>query len=86
MTETELTARNAAADSALALELITRFFIGQIDAGAVLREEIAAHMRDCAARVGSIEPAFADRAMLETERLIAGLPAGWAEGDWQDPA
>lgn len=86
--EVERLARAAAADAALGLELVRAFFANQIDAGAVLREEIARHVRACAQTVGERTPELGPRAEIEAERLIATLPAGWAEGDeeWQEPA
>lgn len=83
-----VSASDAAADAALALELVARFFGNQIDAGAVTREEIARHVHDCAAAVGAREPALASRVQVQAVRIVDGLPAGWAEGDgdWQEPA
>ena len=81
-------ATDAAADAALALELVARFFANQIDAGAVMREEIARHVHDCADAVGERYPALANRAQLQAVRIVDALPAGWAEGDddWREPA
>lgn len=79
--ETEALARAAAADAALALEIVGRFFAQQIDAGAVLRGEIAAHVRSCAEAVALREPHLAVRVDAQATLLIASLPAGWAEGD-----
>ncbi len=80
----EAIALRAAADAALAIELVGQFFGNQIDAGAVLREEIAAHIQVCAERVGARQPAFADRAALEAAEMIARLPSGWHDGEIAD--
>lgn len=78
----------ARADSALALELVARFFGNQIDAGAVLREEIARHIMACAEAVALRQPESAPHLDTRAAAMIAQLPAGWAEGDeeWHEPA
>lgn len=79
---------DAAGDAAFALELLRDFFAGQIDAGAALREEIAAHINACADRVAERDPTLAHRATMRAVEMIDQLPAGWAEGDkdWTEPA
>jgi hypothetical protein len=77
------------ADAALALELVGRFFAGQIDAGAVLQAEIAAHITSCADAVADRMPLVSHHIAEQAHAMIARLPAGWAEGDdpeWQEPA
>lgn len=88
MTGTVPTTQQVAADAALALELIGTFYANQIDAGAVLHGEVAAHIRACADAVAQRLPYAADQLGTRAEAMIAKLPAGWAEGDgdWVEPA
>lgn len=85
---TQTTDPIARADAALALELVGRFFANQIDAGAVLREEIARHIAACAETVAERHPDAAAHLEQRAAEIVARLPAGWAEGDdeWQEPA
>lgn len=86
--ETRQIAENAAADAALALQLVGEFFAGQIDAGAVLRHEIAAVISVAADKVADENPAIGPRAQASAQEMIRRLPAGWADGDteWREPA
>ena len=86
--EIEALARQAAADAALALEIVGRFFGTQIEVGAVLREEIVLHFRHCASTAAEREPALATRIDAQATRLIDQLPAGWGgnDPDWVEPA
>lgn len=71
-------------------ELLGGFYANQVDAGAVLREEVAAHITAAAERAvaGAHVPAgVADEVRMSAQAMIIGLPEGWASGDdWQEPA
>ena len=83
-------ADRAAAEAALALEILRGFFAQQIDAGAVEREEVARQIDAAAARLteGERDRKFTTYVTRAAHNFAATLPAGWAEGDsdWQEPA
>lgn len=68
-------------------ELLTGFFAGQVDTGAVAPDELAARIRAAADRVGELEPTFAPTALHYARLMIDRLPEGWATGDpgYSDP-
>lgn len=73
-------------------ELLVDFYSTQIDAGAVLREEVERHILDCGRRA-ELRTDNRTSAIRDAARaMIEQLPEGWATGDdgtgapWHDPA
>lgn len=75
------------AELAFIRELLGDFYATQIDAGAVLRDEIAAHIRAAADRAARAHPYASHTVEAAAAAMIAALPEGYASGEnWQDPA
>lgn len=86
------TTQEIAEELAFLRELLVDFYSTQIDAGAVLREEIVQHILDCGRRA-ELRTDNKTSAIRDAARaMIEQLPEGWASGDdgagapWQDPA
>lgn len=86
------TTQETAEELAFIRELLIDFYSTQIDAGAVLREEIAQHILDCGRRAELRTSNQTSAIRDAAHAMIEQLPEGWASGEggdggpWQEPA